>query len=248
MEGALPVNIRPHRHPPTQKDAIESMVKELLEAGVIKKKSKSRYHKIRMDEKDVAKTAFRTHEDHYEFLVMPFGLTNAPSTFQSLLNEKWRGYLLDRHFKIKTDHLSLKYLLDPRMTTPAQLKWLPKLMGFDYEILFKKGVDNVTDDALSMMQNPVELLSIVCASAIFTDLYQQVSDGQTKVVNRSLEFYLRCMAGEQPKQWWKAPSVHIPYIGGESKVEMVDKTLSEREAAVEILKFHIKRAQDRMKS
>jgi hypothetical protein len=24
--------------------------------------------------------------------------------------EKWRGYLLDRHFKIKTDHFSLKYL------------------------------------------------------------------------------------------------------------------------------------------
>ncbi|GJV17836.1 reverse transcriptase [Tanacetum coccineum] len=31
-----PVNIRPYRHPPTQKDAIEAMVKELLEAGVIK--------------------------------------------------------------------------------------------------------------------------------------------------------------------------------------------------------------------
>ena len=54
--------------------------------------------------------------------------------------EKWRGYLLDRHFKIKTDHFSLKYLLDQRMSTPAQLKWLPKLMGFDYEIQYKKGV------------------------------------------------------------------------------------------------------------
>ncbi|GJU31340.1 hypothetical protein Tco_1174929 [Tanacetum coccineum] len=37
VERALPVNIRPYRHPPTQKDVIESMVKELLEAGVIKK-------------------------------------------------------------------------------------------------------------------------------------------------------------------------------------------------------------------
>nr|GEV74049.1 hypothetical protein [Tanacetum cinerariifolium] len=31
-----PVNIRLYRHPPTQKDAIEAMVKELLKAGVIK--------------------------------------------------------------------------------------------------------------------------------------------------------------------------------------------------------------------
>nr|GEU68823.1 retrovirus-related Pol polyprotein from transposon opus [Tanacetum cinerariifolium] len=35
--GALPVNIRSYRHPPTLKDVIEYMIKELLEAGVIKK-------------------------------------------------------------------------------------------------------------------------------------------------------------------------------------------------------------------
>ncbi|GJU07030.1 retrotransposable element Tf2 [Tanacetum coccineum] len=34
--GTPPVNIKPYRHPPTQKDAIEATVKELLEAGVIK--------------------------------------------------------------------------------------------------------------------------------------------------------------------------------------------------------------------
>ena len=31
-----PVNIRPYRHPPVQKDAIELMVKELLDSGVIR--------------------------------------------------------------------------------------------------------------------------------------------------------------------------------------------------------------------
>ncbi|KAL0313873.1 UNVERIFIED_CONTAM: Retrovirus-related Pol polyprotein from transposon [Sesamum angustifolium] len=63
--------------------------------------------------------------------------------------QKWRPYLIRRHFIIKTDHQSHKYLLEQRISTPSQQKWLSKLMGYEYTINYKKGKENVVADALS---------------------------------------------------------------------------------------------------
>lgn len=63
--------------------------------------------------------------------------------------QKWRPYLLGGQFIVRTDQQSLKYLWDQKITTIAQQRWLYKLRGFDFVIVYKKGKENVVADALS---------------------------------------------------------------------------------------------------
>nr|GEX13130.1 reverse transcriptase [Tanacetum cinerariifolium] len=54
---------------------------------------RSGYHQLKVREKDISKTAFRTRYGHYEFQVMPFELTNALAVFMDLMNWVCKPYL-----------------------------------------------------------------------------------------------------------------------------------------------------------
>jgi Reverse transcriptase (RNA-dependent DNA polymerase) len=43
------------------------------------------YHQVRLNEKDIPKTAFTCLQGYYEFMVMTFGFTNALVTFQRMM-------------------------------------------------------------------------------------------------------------------------------------------------------------------
>jgi RNase H-like domain found in reverse transcriptase/Reverse transcriptase (RNA-dependent DNA polymerase)/Integrase zinc binding domain/Retroviral aspartyl protease/Integrase core domain/Retrotransposon gag protein/Chromo (CHRromatin Organisation MOdifier) domain len=90
------------------------------------------------------------------FLSKALGVKNqALSTYEKELLalftavHKWRHYLQGLPFVIKTDHISLKHLLEQRLTNSLQHKGLCKLLGLQYEIQYRKGIENKAADALS---------------------------------------------------------------------------------------------------
>ncbi|XP_017442779.1 uncharacterized protein LOC108347848 [Vigna angularis] len=291
-----------------------------------------------------------------------------------------RPYLLGRRFVVHTDQRSLKYLLEQRITTHSQQNWIAKLMGYDFDIVYKIGSSDKVADALSrkgekgieelelqaisrpywhdfrevlkeveedeslkkivdeikrdpnchasytlendrlhykgrlvlsaksiwipkllvefhvtstrghsghkyMVASPQALLQpLLIPQTVWEEMqgtqlkmsiaYHPETDGQTEVLNRIVEGYLRCFCSEQPKSWkmmlpwaeyWyntsyqgaarcspfeivhgRAPPSLSRFVLGETAVETVAQDLMTRDEALRQLKFHLRRAHDLM--
>lgn len=90
------------------------------------------------------------------FISKPLGpKTKGLSTYEKeylailIVVDHWRQYLQHAEFTIYTDQKSLVHLNDQRLNTPWQQKVFSKLLGFQYKLMYKKGLENSAVDALS---------------------------------------------------------------------------------------------------
>ena len=74
--------------------------------------------------------------------------------------DKWKTYLQHKPFTVYTDQRSLIHLGDHRFNTPIQQKAFFKLMGFQYKIVYKKGITNKAADALSRRPHRVQSMAV----------------------------------------------------------------------------------------
>lgn len=80
---------------------------------------------------------------------------------------RWHARLVGRHFKTRIDHQSLSVLSDQVDINPFQQRWVVKMLRYDYEVIYRKGINNRVADAISR-QHLVQgqLLQLSGSSAI----------------------------------------------------------------------------------
>lgn len=109
----------------------------------------------------------------------------------------------------------------------------------------------------------------------FSSAYHPQPDGQTEVLNRTVEMYLRCITGDKPKEWatwlpwveymyntsWHSSTgkTHfklvygrptptlLSYIPGTARVESVGQELEDRDVLLREVRLKLAQAQNRMK-
>ncbi|KAE8726097.1 Laccase-6 [Hibiscus syriacus] len=157
---ATPVNLRPYRFPYNQKAEVEKQIASMLSSVI-----QPSYWQIRIKPEDIYKTAFRTHQGHYEFkveylghIISVAGVSTDPSKWTDAAYKAFEDLKLamcfapvlalpdfSKTFYLETDASSG----EQKLTTTIQKRGLTKLLGLDYTIQYRKGKLNVVADALS---------------------------------------------------------------------------------------------------
>jgi hypothetical protein len=73
---------------------------------------------------------------------------------------KWRHYLMEKRFGLRTDHNGLKYLFDNPTINARQRRWLEFLSEYDFDIKHIKGKENKVADALNRRVHEMNSTSI----------------------------------------------------------------------------------------
>jgi hypothetical protein len=97
--------------------------------------------------------------------------------------QKFKHYLLGKHFKMFIDHSALKYLVNKPVLGGRIFRWLLLFQEFDFEVIVKPGKPNAGPNHLSRITNgqePMNLEENFMVAQLFS--VQIVDDYFTKIL------------------------------------------------------------------
>ncbi|KAL4583564.1 hypothetical protein LXL04_008142 [Taraxacum kok-saghyz] len=167
---------------------------------------------------------------------------------------KWRHYLLGRKFVVRTDQKSFKYISDSehRLIGHDYQHWVSKLLGFDFEILYKTPSGGLQHHRGKLLEGRHE-----------EEHCQPPQDRQSEVVNPCLKKYLHGNRIHGQNGWhgntllhtsikctpFKAlyerdPPTLLRYEGQQTAVDAIDQLLGDRDVVID----EMMKAQQRMQN
>lgn len=143
---------------------------------------KAGYHHIRLAPREEHKTAFQTHNGHYEFKVMAFGLTGAPATFQHAMNATLEPVLHKFDVVFFNDMLICSYSYEHHLDHLGQV--LAILQHDKWQVKFSKCVFS--------QQKVAYLGHVVSADGVATDgsKIQSIQECRTPANQKELRRFL----------------------------------------------------------
>ena len=105
-------------------------------------------------------------------------------------------FLANRRFIVQTDHCSLKYIKSLRLATGRLSRWALFLMGYNFDVVYRKGKDNQVADAFSRREYTPTTEEIP-ADEGFEDYLLSMSEASEEV-----------QVKERPKKTWLVEFQH----------------------------------------
>ncbi|GJR68471.1 reverse transcriptase [Tanacetum coccineum] len=252
LEGVPPVHIRPYKHPPTQKDAIELMVKELLETGVIRNSHSPFSSPIVMVKKkdgtwrmciDYRQLNKHTTKDKFPIPVIKELIDELHEAQVFIKLDLRSGYhqirMADEDVHkttFRTHEGHYEFLVMPFGLTNAPSTF-QSLMNTVFKDFLRHFVLVFFDDILIYSDSmALHLQHLACVFTINEMLFganNAAADALSRL-NTSGEFNAMVLSSIEPELL--------------KEIKASRQNIRAREEAINVLKFHLRRAQDRMKA
>ncbi|KAA0053086.1 ty3-gypsy retrotransposon protein [Cucumis melo var. makuwa] len=225
---------------------IEELFDELNGANVISKIDlKVGYHQIRMCKEDVENTAFRTHEGHMSSLSCPLasptnhlrqGVEVDPKKIRAIkeLLVPTNAREHKKHLRSLTGMMTLPILALLDFNLPFEIEtdasgWIAKLLGYNFEVMYKPRLENKAADTLSTVPQSVHLNHITALALIDISVLKKEVDEDERlreIIEKLEKGYLKTYKRLTGEQYWEGMKADVQKYCEECLVCQRNKTLA----------------------